>query len=88
MAIEHVHQKNPPPPQDGPAPEMVPAWLEFDARWLAAQWGAQATGEVTVTLGTIHVGVMLPASDFRRGEVVAGRVATAIVPSGLMRKPT
>ena len=64
----------------------VAAWLEFDARWLAAQWGLQATGEVKVTLGIIHVGVFLPASEFRPGEVVAGRAATAIVPSGLMRR--
>ena len=74
--------------QDGPAPSppTVAAWLEFDARWLAGQWGLQATGEVKVTLGIIHVGVQLPAEQFRRGEVVAGRAATAIVPQGLIRR--
>ena len=85
MAIEGIRANVPFPPSPDGA-QTVPAWLEFDARWLAAQWGLQATGEVKVTLGVIHVGVQLPATQFRRGEVVAGRAATAIVPQGLIRR--
>jgi len=60
------------------------AWLEVDARWVAGLWGLRATGEVKCVLGKVHVGVLAPGA--RRGEVLVGELAQAIVPTRVRPK--
>lgn len=65
---------------DGGAADWPTGWLEIDARWLAGVFGLQATGEVKVILGKIHVGVRHPT--LLKGQVVGGQFLTALVPTG------
>ena len=60
------------------------AWLEVDAGWLAGLWGLQGTGEVKCVLGKIHVGVR--AQGVKRGEVLVGELAAAIIPTRVRPK--
>ena len=60
------------------------AWLEIDAGWVAGLWGLRATGEVKCVLGKIHVEVLAPGA--RRGEVLVGELAQAIVPTRVRPK--
>ena len=73
---------------DPPKPTIHEGWLEFDLRWLADLFYAEATGEAKVIPGVpmkVHVGIRSPAVP-HKGAVMDGRAQLAIVPLGIVPK--
>ena len=60
-------------------------WLEVDPRWLTHLFQVEATGEVRLVGGKIHVGIRAP--QITTGQVVHGFGTMAFVPTGVGARP-
>ena len=73
------------PIDETPRPDRVKAplptgWLQVSPQWLASFFGLAPTGEVTVVLGLIRVGVV--HASLQPGQVVEGTLTTLVTPTG------
>ena len=75
MAIENVV----------PSPQPNTGWLEVDPKWIANFWHLDLTGDVTVVLGKIRIGIRSP--HIQKGQIVHGFGTMAFVPTGIGSPP-